>query len=43
MAEEQTEQLPAQQVDAAGKAVEHEFERCARFASDLNVLTSLSL
>ena len=43
MAEEQTEQLPAQQVDAAGKAFEQEFERFARFASDLNVLTSLSL
>jgi phenylalanyl-tRNA synthetase alpha chain len=43
MAEEQTEQLPAQQVEAAGKAFEQEFERFARFASDLNVLTSLSL
>src|SRR5687768_2912410 len=31
MAEEQTEQLPAQQVEAARKAFEQEFERFARF------------
>ena len=43
MAEEQTEQLPAQQVEAAGKAFEQEFERFARFALDLNILTSLPL
>ena len=31
MADDQTEQLPAQQVEAAGKAFEQEFERFARF------------
>ena len=43
MADTQTEQLPAQQVEAASKAFEQEFERFARFSSDLNLLTSLSL
>jgi phenylalanyl-tRNA synthetase alpha chain len=43
MAEDQTEQLPAQQVEAAGKAFEQDFERFARFTLDLNVLSSLSL
>jgi phenylalanyl-tRNA synthetase alpha chain len=43
MAEDHTEQLPAQQVEAAGKAFEQDFERFARFTLDLNVLSSLSL
>jgi phenylalanyl-tRNA synthetase alpha chain len=43
MAEDQTEQLPAQQVEAAGKAFEQDFERFARFTLDSNVLSSLSL
>ena len=43
MADSQTEQLPAQQVEAASKAFEQEFERFARFTLDLNDLTSLPL
>ena len=43
MAEDQKEQLPAQQVEAARKAFEQEFERFARFAFDSNALTSLPL
>ncbi|MCA1576847.1 MAG: phenylalanine--tRNA ligase subunit alpha [Acidobacteria bacterium] len=42
MAEEQTEQLPAQQVEAAGKAFEQEFERFARFG-DAAQLAGLDL
>ena len=42
MADEQTEQLPAQQVEAAGKAFEQEFERFARFG-DAAQLARLNL
>ncbi|HVF21846.1 MAG TPA: phenylalanine--tRNA ligase subunit alpha [Pyrinomonadaceae bacterium] len=37
MAEEQMEQLPAQQVEAAGKAFEQEFERFARFGETVQL------
>ncbi len=43
MADTQTEQSPAQQVEAASKAFEQEFERFARFSSELNVLSTLPL
>ena len=43
MADSQTEQTPAQQVEAASKAFEQEFERFARFTSDSNALTALLL
>ena len=43
MADEQTEQLPAQQVEAAGKAFEQEFERFVRFDLEFNVLPSVPL
>ena len=43
MTESQTEQAPVQQVEAASKAFEQEFERFARFSSDLNLLASLPL
>ena len=43
MTESQTEQAPAAQVEAASKAFEQEFERFARFSSDLNSLSTLPL
>src|SRR5689334_21875260 len=46
MVDSQSEQTPAQQVEAASKAFEQEFERFARFtgfALDLNALTSLPM
>lgn len=43
MSDSQTEQTPAQQVEAASKAFEQEFERFARFTSDSNDLTALPL
>ena len=43
MADDHTAQSPAQQVEAARKAFEQEFERFARFTLDLNAWTSLPL
>jgi phenylalanyl-tRNA synthetase alpha chain len=43
MADSQTEQSPANQVEVASKAFEQEFERFARFSSDLNLETALPL
>src|SRR5512144_892761 len=43
MNDQQTDQNPSQLVEAASKAFEQEFERFARFTSDPNSLTGLSL
>jgi phenylalanyl-tRNA synthetase alpha chain len=43
MTQELTDTTPEQQVEAASKAFEQEFERFARFTSDLNVLSTLPL
>ena len=43
MTQELTDLSPERQVEAASKAFEQEFERFARFTSDLNHLTSLPL
>ena len=43
MADRETEQTPAQQVEAARKAFEQEFERFARFTLDLDSLAALPL
>ena len=43
MTQELTDLSPERQVEAASKAFEQEFERFARFTSDLNVLSTLPL
>ena len=43
MSQDLTDLLPAQQVEAASKAFEQEFERFARFTSDLNAWSNLPL
>src|SRR5215813_7282441 len=43
MTVQETDQDPSQQIEAASKAFEHEFERFARFIAEANGLAGLSL